>query len=140
MLLGTAVHDQDGVEGATTGLGLLPLATTMDPEKVTRPARLRFPPLAPPWSALSGVETGGYEIRNGVVAGAGAQLAPLLWGRGAVLATTVHGLLEDPDVLAALFGRRPAPVLDATFDRLADAVDEHLDAALLWDLVGGRPS
>ena len=63
--------------------------------------------------------------------------AGLVWGRGAVLGTTVHGLLEDPDVLEALTGHRPAPVLDDAFDRLADAVDEHLDTARLWALVGG---
>ena len=52
-----------------------------------------------------------------------------------MLATTVHGLLEDPAVLAALFGARPGDVLDATFDLLADAVDTHLDRHLLDRLV-----
>jgi hypothetical protein len=49
----------------------------------------------------------------------------------------VHGLLEDPDVLDALVGVRPPPVLDATFDALADAVDEHLDTDRLWAMVRG---
>jgi adenosylcobyric acid synthase len=49
----------------------------------------------------------------------------------------VHGLLESPDVLEALCGHRPPPVLDITFDALADAVDEHLDTALLRKLVDG---
>ena len=48
-----------------------------------------------------------------------------------MLATTVHGLLEDPDVVERLVGRRPPPVLEETFDLLADAVDTHLDTALL---------
>ncbi len=54
-----------------------------------------------------------------------------MWAAGRVLATTVHGLLEDPDVVARLVGRRPQLVLDETFDLLADVVDEHLDTSLL---------
>ena len=56
------------------------------------------------------------------------------WCDGPVLATTVHGLLESPDLLHALFGRRPPPVLERTCDLLADAVDEHLDTTLLHAL------
>ena len=54
-----------------------------------------------------------------------------MWASGRVLATTVHGLLEDPDVVERLVGRRPTLVLDETFDLLADAVDAHLDTDLL---------
>jgi adenosylcobyric acid synthase len=54
-----------------------------------------------------------------------------------VPATTLHGLLEDPKIVEALSGVRPAPVLEATFDLLADAVDEHLDTAMLWRMVDG---
>jgi adenosylcobyric acid synthase len=67
-------------------------------------------------------------------------VVPLVWVSGPVLATTVHGLLESPAVLEALCGRRPPPVLDATFEVLADAIDEHLDTTLLWDLVERRAS
>ncbi len=140
MLLGTAVSDGAGVEGATSGLGLLPLRTTMDPAKVTRPVAVTFPAMAAPWAALSGVEAPGYEIRNGAVTGDRCEVAPLMWVSGPVLATTVHGLLESPAVLEALCGQRPPPVLDATFEALADAVDEHLDTTLLWDLVERRTS
>jgi len=135
MLLGNTVSDDTGVEGATDGLGLLPLRTTMDPAKTTRPVTVTFPAMPAPWSALRGVEASGYEIRNGQVSGDACEALPLVWVSGAVLGTTVHGLLENPDVLEALCGHRPPPVLDATFDALADAVDEHLDTALLWDLV-----
>jgi adenosylcobyric acid synthase len=136
MLLGESIDDSTGVEGATDGLGLLPLRTAMDPVKLTRPVTVTFPTLEPPWSGLGGVEAPGYEIRNGqVTAAPGCERAPLVWGSGPVLATTVHGLLESPDVLAALCGHRPPPVLEATFDLLADALDEHLDTALLWRLV-----
>jgi adenosylcobyric acid synthase len=135
MMLGERVSDGGLVEGATTGLGLLPMHTEMAPIKVARATAVIFPQLDPPWSALSGLSAPGFEIRNGRVSGERCRLAPLVWGKGAVLATTVHGLLESPEVLEALCGQRPPPVLDATFDALADAVDEHLDTSLLWELV-----
>jgi adenosylcobyric acid synthase len=135
MLVGTEVRDPHGVEGATEGLRLLPLHTEMRPEKLTRMTTVRFPDLAGPWAALSGVAAQGYEIRNGEVSGDTCEVAPLVWAAGSVMATTVHGLLEEPDVLLALFGRWPGPVLDDTFDLLADAVDEHLDVTELRRLV-----
>ncbi len=138
MVLGERVDDSEGIEGACHGLGLLPLSTEMGTRKLTRPTAVRFPELEPPWDPLSGIEVTGYEIRNGEVSGDAVALGPALWGRGAVLATTVHGLLESPDVLVALFGVRPSPVLERTFDYLADAVERHLDTGLLWDLVGLR--
>jgi adenosylcobyric acid synthase len=55
---------------------------------------------------------------------------------GSVLATTVHGLFEDPDVIAAVVGVRPDPLLETTYELLADAVDEHLDTAMLRRLAG----
>lgn len=138
MMLGETVRDDAGVEGATEGLGLLPLRTEMNPVKLTRPATVTFPAMDPPWSALSGLKCSGYEIRNGHVHGDECNLAPGIWGRGSILATTMHGLLEDPEILEALCGYRPAPVLEATFDALADAVDDYLDTGLIWDLVHRR--
>jgi adenosylcobyric acid synthase len=141
MMLGRRVVDPAGVEGAAIGLGLLDHDTVMHPRKLTRRATLRFGDLPAAWSALEGVAATGYEIRNGRLVpltsgGSPDADAVLVSAQGPVLATTVHGLLEEPAVLAALFGVPPGPVLDDTFDRLADAVDEHLDTALLRRLVG----
>jgi adenosylcobyric acid synthase len=137
MLLGGAVEDPGGVEGSTAGIGLLPLTTRMASAKTTRRATVTFPPLAPPWHGLAGLTVEGYEIRHGVVDGTGAAVAPALWSSGGVLATTVHGLFEDPAAIAAVVGIRPEPVLEATFDLLADAVDDHLDTAWLRAAAGG---
>jgi adenosylcobyric acid synthase len=95
-----------------------------------------FQALAEPWSALSAVAADGYEIRYGVVSGSAPSVAEGVWVAGNVLATTVHGLFEDPAVVDALVGVRPIPVLDSTFDLLADAIDEHLDTELLGRVVG----
>ncbi|MEM9513904.1 MAG: cobyric acid synthase [Actinomycetota bacterium] len=131
MMLGAAIDDPGGVEGAADGLGVLPLRTTMDPEKTTRHVRVVVPTLPGPWSAFAGLTIDGYEIRNGAIDGADCELSPLMWGRGAVLATTVHGIAESPEFLTALTGIAPPAVLDDTFDQLADAIDEHLDTGLI---------
>jgi adenosylcobyric acid synthase len=133
-MLGTRISDPDGVEGGqpqdVAGLGMLPFETVLEPEKVTQHRDVTFPTDLPePWAALRGVTATGYEIRNGRTPG-----GPV-WASGPVLATTVHGLLEDPDVVERLVGRRPPPVLEETFDLLADAVDTYLDTSLLHRLV-----
>jgi adenosylcobyric acid synthase len=87
--------------------------------------------LPKPWAALRGLRATGYEIRMGRIPG-----GPV-WAAGNVLATTVHGLLEDPEVVERLVGRRPRLVLEETFELLADAVDEHLDTDLLRRLTDG---
>jgi adenosylcobyric acid synthase len=144
-VLGRSIDDPAGVEGGRPGrlegLGLLPLHTVLGAEKLTRRRDVRFPAQLPPaWAALAGAHATGYEIRLGHTTGDGGE-GPV-WAAGRVLATTVHGLLEDPDLVERLVGRRPALVLDETFDLLADAVDAHLDTALLRRLVrdsdGGR--
>ena len=137
MMLGTAIRDPAGIEGPAEGLGLLPIETEMADSKIARHVTLTLGELPEPWSPCNGITVTGYEIRNGRV----RTIAPgddgnLWWADGAVLATTVHGLLEHPDVVAALFGRRPPAVLERTCDLLADAVDEHLDTGLLWMLAG----
>ncbi|ADR35864.1 cobyric acid synthase CobQ [Oceanithermus profundus DSM 14977] len=129
-LLGRAVHDPEGVEGAAQGLGLLELETTMDPGKTVRRSRGRFAELEGYWAALSGLEAWGYEIHHGNSRAGGGTREALASGlgfaRGNVLGVYLHGLFEDPAVQRALFGRAAAG-LEREFDRLADALEEHLD-------------
>ena len=138
MMLGARIDDPQGVEGAANGLDILRLDTAMDPDKITRRTTVEFGDLPDEWRLLDGRRAVGYEIRNGRVTAHGCATSDArVWASGRVLATTVHGLLEDPDVLDALVGVRPPPVLDATFDALADAVDEYLDTDRLWAMVRG---
>lgn len=134
MLAGSTVIDPDGLEGATDGLGLLPLQTHMRADKVISETTVTFAGVPEPWERLEGLGASGYEIRNGRVEGDGCRIGESLWAQGPVLATTVHGLLEDPAVLEAITGFRPRPVLEETFELLADSVESHLDVAFLADL------
>jgi adenosylcobyric acid synthase len=145
-MLGTALHDPHGLEGtpgSAAGLGLLDLATTLEPEKklANVTGRLNLPG-AP---ALSG-----YEIHMGVTHGSALEHPALhLDGAGSdgaiscdnrIFATYVHGLFEQPQALDALLawaGHEGTLRFDAAaareeaIERLADAVTAHLDAAWL---------
>jgi adenosylcobyric acid synthase len=140
-MLGRALHDPHGVDGAAAALDLLPLETTFDRDKLLRPGRVAFDALAAPWAALSGVAFDGYEIRQGrtqavdecAVALRNAGGEAIGWQRGHVLGVYAHGLFESPAVLRALFGVE-VPALDTVFDGLADYVDRHFEPGVLAGL------
>jgi adenosylcobyric acid synthase len=143
-MLGTAIRDPHGVEGAGDGLNLLPLATEFAPTKRCRRGRYAFHRLEGPWAPLSEVRFDGYEIRHGEThlgrtAADAPPLRPALpdgcgWQADSVLAVYTHGLFENGEVLRALFGA-DAPTLDDTFDGLADFVGEHLGESTLEKLI-----
>ena len=110
------------------GLGLLPVRTEYAAEKLTRTVNVCFGELPAPWTALSGVELDGYEIRHGHTRGAGDGL---VFVHGNVLGVSFHGLLESAAGCNALLGAAPAEPLETVFDRLADAVEAHLDLELI---------
>ena len=140
----------DAVESASPasgpGLGLLPVSTTFDPDKVTR--RVRGTALGQP--------VDGYEIHHGRTT-TGAPWLDLDGGRegcrsadGGVLGTSVHGLLENDGFRRALLhqvARRagldwdpgpPVSFADARsrqYDRLADALEAHTDIQTIHALL-----
>lgn len=140
-MLGESIDDPYGVEGgtpeSTPGLGVMPVHTVLQPDKITARISVSFPvDLGHPWLALAGVESSGYEIRHGRTCDPG----PLIRSSGSLLTTSAHGLLEDPVIIERLLGRRPSQVLEQTFELLADVVDEFLDTDLLLRLTDpGRP-
>jgi adenosylcobyric acid synthase len=139
-LLGERIDDPHGVDGDGRGLGLLPVSTEFCRDKLTRRTGTRFAELGPPWYVLSGLAVSGYEIRHGRtrVTGAVEPALPngLGFASGPVLGVYLHGLLEDPTVVAALVSEGPTRSLEDTFDELADAVERHLDFAAVEALVG----
>jgi adenosylcobyric acid synthase len=134
-MLGESVEDAAGVDSTGTGLDLLPLVTVFEGTKLTRSTKTRFGRLPAPWTALSELEVCGYEIRHGrTTATAPVDTAlpdGLGWIAGSVLGVTIHGLLEEPAIVAALVGTAPERTLEQSFEALADAVEEHVDVDAL---------
>jgi adenosylcobyric acid synthase len=149
-MLGHAVHDPSGLEGeagSSDGLGLLDIETTLESVKQLRRVRGTL--------AWEDAALEGYEIHAGVSRGAGLLRPATLLGErpdGArsadsrVVGTYVHGLFDHPPALQALLrwagwhGSAEAPDIAARrerdLDRLADAVEQHLDTARILALLG----
>jgi adenosylcobyric acid synthase len=140
-MLGEEIDDAAGVDASAAGLGLLPISTRFDAEKITRRAGVRFASLPHPWSALSGLSFSGYEIRHGTsnptdVVGEAIDGA-LGFVRGPVLAIYVHGLFESPTLVRAMFGvDKVHATLDETFEQLADVIEAGLDIAAVERALG----
>ena len=107
-MLGRAIHDPHRMEssmGQAEGLGLLPTATWLSPEKQTRTVIA---------TTTGGVEFPGYEIHLGVTTldtpNGYLPFARLRDGRidgvrcAGVIGTYLHGAFEHPDVCAEVFG------------------------------------
>jgi adenosylcobyric acid synthase len=153
-MLGQTLRDPLGVEGepgASFGLGLLAMETEWKPEKQLRRVSGKL--------ALADAAVWGYEIHAGVSAGPALRRpAVRLEGRddgavsedGLILGTYLHGLFESRracDALLAWAGlKQPAApdyaaLREEGIDRLADAVESHLDGRLLDRLLapeGGK--
>ncbi len=146
-MLGQTIHDPLGIEGepgSSAGLGLLELSTTLQAEKQLRNVRGTL--------MLEGAPVSGYEIHAGVSAGTALQHPAVRLEHGAdgtissdgqILATYLHGLFESSaatDALLRWAGLREAATPDyharreTDIDRLADAVEQHLDMAQLRKL------
>ena len=86
-MLGQTVSDPDGIEGTVAtlpGLALLPIHTTMTPEKTTRQVTFQF----------GGQTCQGYEIHQGV---SDTDEAVMLADR--CLGTYIHGFLDNTPVI-----------------------------------------
>jgi adenosylcobyric acid synthase len=147
-MLGEALIDPHGIDGNAPGLGLLPVVTVFDAAKTVQHRQAAFEGLKGLWGSLSGVAVQGYEIHHRQTAAHPAMAAAgdiaypvmpdgLAWqnAAGNVLGLYLHGMFEDPRVLAALFGAA-TPTLDSVFDGLADFVEKHMQPGVLQALIG----
>ncbi|HOG03076.1 MAG TPA: cobyric acid synthase [Accumulibacter sp.] len=151
-MLGRALHDPlglEGVAGSMPGLGWLDYETQLAAEKTLENVSGEL--LLPGSPAVSG-----YTIHMGVTRGAAlASPAAVLAGQpdgamsdnGQILATYCHGLFDAPPALTALLtwaGHRPTQDFDPRqrrendIDRLADAVEQHLNLRLLAEWLPAR--
>lgn len=148
-MLGRFVHDPQGIEGepgSSDGLGWLQMETTLEERKQLRHVAGKL--------VLGDARVSGYEIHCGVSRGAALEQPAsvldtgepdgALTTDGQILGSYLHGLFDQPQALAALLGwaglRDAAPLdmhalREASIDRLADAVEAHLDTSALQRLL-----
>ena len=150
-LMGQEVCDPDHVEGEIErlpGLGLLPVSTRMQGEKITRQVRFHF---------LEGSETcEGYEIHMGTTTPlADVPASPLnhladgredgYFADRTCMGTYVHGILENPSVIDYLLEPFANKLKETTFDykafkeeqydKLAAHVRKHVDLPLIYQIL-----
>ncbi len=148
-MLGTHIVDRyESRGGAVGGLGLLPVETIFEPDKILARPRGTAP-------SFDDAAVDGYEIHNGRVRRAsGDPLFTTAEGEegcraGSVVGTSWHGVFES-DRFRAAFLRwvanergldwlpgtaRFVDIRDKTFDTLADAIEEHLDTEALVGVI-----
>lgn len=150
-LMGREVCDPDHVEGKIErlpGLGLLPVSTRMQGEKVTRQVRFRF--------LEDSAVCEGYEIHMGTTTPlADVPVSPLNHladGREdgyfvdrTCMGTYVHGILDNPSVIDYLLEPFADKLKETAFDykafkeeqydKLAAHVRKHVDLPLIYQIL-----
>ena len=139
-MLGTVVADPDGTEGPPgeeRGLGLLAVTTALESPKTVRTVVAQ--------EVRSGLDVPGYEIHCGRTDVAGSaepflsvdgEVVGVRSPDGLVYGAYVHGLFLDDRFREDMLGRLGLPVeaglsyrtaVDNALDKLAEALEEHLD-------------
>lgn len=150
-LMGREVCDPDHVEGEIerlSGLGLLPVSTRMQGEKITRQVRFRF--------LEDSAVCEGYEIHMGTTTPlADVPVSPLNHladGREdgyfvdrTCMGTYVHGILDNPSVIDYLLEPFADKLKETAFDykafkeeqydKLAAHVRKHVDLPLIYQIL-----
>ncbi len=143
-MLGQAIHDPHGLEGeagSARGLGVLDMETRLEPAKQLRNVQ---------GSLVQGnAAVSGYEIHAGVSEGAALEHPAIRLGDrddgamsadGRIIGTYLHGLFDTAEACNTLlaWAGLEAPqtpdwhaIREAAIERLADAVESHLDTAAL---------
>ncbi len=144
-MLGSMIHDPQGIEGTAgslPGLDLLAMETTLEAEKCLRRVTGRL--------AIDDARVTGYEIHMGRTQGPALD-RPITFlehgpdgarsADGQILGTYLHGLFESPEACSALLAwaglHDPEPLdyaalRDREIDRLADAFARHVRMDGFW--------
>ncbi len=137
-MLGLSVDDPDGIEGCITslpGLGLLPIHTTITPEKTTRQVTFQF----------EGQECQGYEIHQGI-----SDTDEAILQTDRCIGTYIHGFLDNAPVIDYLLNHGDGsadPVSAETnhhnlaafkeeqYDKLAAHIRQHVDIERIYKIL-----
>ena len=150
-MMGERIWDREGVEmgGSMEGMGLLPVVTELQREKVRRQVQGTVNQLEGIFSTLSGLEFEGYEIHVGDtkrredVCQQDKTEAAFVTGSGKnVYGTYIHGIFDKAEIVAALVGAlaKKKDILlnqrewmdyrnfkETQYDKMADILSQYLD-------------
>ncbi|MBL4638259.1 MAG: cobyric acid synthase [Proteobacteria bacterium] len=151
-MLGQRICDPDGIEGQageSKSLGLLDMSTTLTAQKQLRNVSGKL--------TIDASMIQGYEIHAGISQGAALSQPFCQLEHGAdgaislddnIMGTYVHGLFEQSSTCNAILnwaGLKHAEtpdyhaLRDREIDRLADMIEQHMDTAVLKDLLELTP-
>ena len=131
-MMGQTVEDPDGIEGSIMslpGLGLLPIHTTMTPEKTTRQVTFMF----------EGQACQGYEIHQGI-----SDTAEAILQTDHCIGTYIHGFLDNAPVIEHLLKDKAVSIhseqsladfKDEQYNKLADHVRKHVDIDKIYKIL-----
>jgi adenosylcobyric acid synthase len=152
-MLGEIIDDSQGVEsaaGISEGLGFLKMTTTLEPSKQLRQREGTL--------CFSKARATGYEIHCGESSGPAlskpfmqftdGSLEGAISGDDQIIGTYLHGLFDDPSSAKALLSWAGldslqsvdvAEIRDQQLERLADALEEHVEVEKLFPELFNRP-
>jgi len=131
-MLGQMVSDPDGIEGTIAslpGLGLLPIQTTMTPEKTTQQVTFQF----------EGQTCQGYEIHQGV-----SDTDQAVFQTDHCIGTYIHGFLDNAPVIEYLlkdeavnttYLKSYSEFKEEQYDKLANHVRNYVDVQKLYQIL-----
>ena len=134
-MLGQTVGDPQHLEGdieQLPGLGLLPIHTTMTPEKTTQQVSFQF----------EGQECQGYEIHQGI-----SDTDQPILQTDHCIGTYIHGFLDNAPVIDFLLKGKTREEVSAQsyadfkeeqYDKLADHVRRYVDIPKLYKILQGN--
>ena len=150
-MLGRQITDSNGVEagGAMEGMGLLPVVTWLQDEKVRRQVQGKIGRTEGIFSALSGLKFEGYEIHMGKTAQQGGEQV-FCSGEKDVYGTYVHGIFDKGETASALISALAAKknvrmennvcedyagFKNRQYDKLADIMSEYLNMEEIYGML-----
>ena len=155
-MLGKQIFDPEGMEngGTMEGMGLLPVATRLERQKVRRQIHGTVNKTEGIFSALSGLEFDGYEIHMGNSTGQTqafqSEKAFMTGNNKNVYGTYIHGIFDRAVIanalVAALADRAGLSIGESScidykdfkekqYNRLADILSEYLDMEAVYGIL-----
>ncbi|MEA4972811.1 MAG: cobyric acid synthase [Candidatus Metalachnospira sp.] len=149
-MLGNQIIDACGAEGdkgaIEMGLGLLPISTEMQEDKICRNESLVIDNVSGFWSGFNGISADGYEIHMGETVMEGKSIKSC--GKGNVFGTYLHGLFDRQEFLNSFLSilsenkgidavktLNYSELKEHEYDKLADMIRKNIDINAVYSIL-----